>query len=79
MAKRLVTTAPFEEGDMVTLQHGSITKQLRVLGGNGVWLNSQSLSYSFDQTYLELTVSDPGSVGHTAVLTGDALIVIDYS
>lgn len=79
MAKRLVTAAPLEVGDMVTLQHGANAKQLKVLGDNGVWLDSQSLSYSFDQTYLELTVSDPGSAGHTAVLTGDALIVIDYS
>lgn len=79
MAKRLVIAGPLATGDLVTLQHGTTTKQLQVLGGNGIWLDSQSLSYSFDQTYLELTISDPGSFGHTAVLTDDALVVIDYS
>ena len=79
MAKCIVIDGPIATDDMVTLQHGATTKQLQVLGSNTSWHNAQSLSYSFDQTALELTVSDPGSTGHTAVLTGDALIVMDYS
>lgn len=79
MAKRLVIAGPLNVGDLVTLQHGTTTKKLQVLGSNGTWLDAQSLSYSFDQTSLELTVSDPVSTGHTALLTGDALVVMDYS
>ena len=79
MAKHIVINGPVETDDLVTLRHGATTKQLQVLGSNGTWLDAQGLSYSFDQTSLELTAYSNGTAGHTAVLTGDALIVMDYT
>ena len=78
MAKRIVIDGPLVVGDMVTLKHGTNSKKLQVLGNNTLGMDAKSLSYSFNQTLLELTVTDPASEGHTALLTGDALIVMDY-
>lgn len=79
MAKHIVIDGPVETDDLVTLRRGATTKQLQVLGSSGSWFDAQGLSYSFDQTSLELTAYSNGAAGHTALLTGDALVVLDYT
>lgn len=79
MAKHIAIAGSLATDDLVTLKRGATTKQLQVLGCGGIWYDIAGLTFTFDQSDLSLSITGRDDVGHTALLSNDALILLDYT